>query len=156
MQRGALVPLARWAAEPRPPPPPPSAARSPPPGRNLNVLEVACGTGRFATFVRDAHPRADVTLTDLSPFYLEAARENQVLYLEAASQRRSAGEAEFAPVPPTGAPLLVGPTCPSVQDYWERTRGRGQDAVGAVNYVQAAAEDLPFPDQSYDGNTLPP
>merc|ERR1719160_240468 len=40
------------------------------------ILEVACGTGRFATFMRDNHPKADVTLSDLSPFYLEAAREN--------------------------------------------------------------------------------
>jgi ubiquinone/menaquinone biosynthesis C-methylase UbiE len=67
MQRGALVPVARWASEPR------RRAQS-----SLKVLEVACGTGRFATFVREAHPLADVTLTDLSPFYLEAARENQV------------------------------------------------------------------------------
>merc|ERR1719265_2084584 len=40
------------------------------------ILDVACGTGRFATFIRDNHPTADVTLVDLSPFYLEAAREN--------------------------------------------------------------------------------
>ena len=40
------------------------------------VLEVACGTGRFATFVRDNLPAAEMTAVDLSPFYLEAAREN--------------------------------------------------------------------------------
>jgi len=40
------------------------------------VLEVACGTGRFATFIRDNLPDAELTATDLSPFYLEAAREN--------------------------------------------------------------------------------
>jgi ubiquinone/menaquinone biosynthesis C-methylase UbiE len=40
------------------------------------ILEIACGTGRFATFIRDNHPTADMTLLDLSPFYLEAAREN--------------------------------------------------------------------------------
>jgi ubiquinone/menaquinone biosynthesis C-methylase UbiE len=40
------------------------------------ILEVASGTGRFTTFIRDNHPTADVTLVDLSPFYLEAAREN--------------------------------------------------------------------------------
>jgi len=39
-------------------------------------MGVACGTGRFGTFIRDNHPHADVTLSDLSPFYLEAAREN--------------------------------------------------------------------------------
>mmetsp|Transcript_8605 Transcript_8605/g.23334 ORF Transcript_8605/g.23334 Transcript_8605/m.23334 type:complete len:511 (-) Transcript_8605:150-1682(-) len=40
------------------------------------ALEVACGTGRFATFVKDAYPTMDLTLTDLSPFYLQEAREN--------------------------------------------------------------------------------
>merc|ERR1719265_587340 len=40
------------------------------------ILEVAAGTGRFATFIRDNHPTAQVTISDLSPFYLEAAREN--------------------------------------------------------------------------------
>jgi len=44
------------------------------------VLEVACGTGRFATFVRDNLPRAELTATDLSPFYLEAARENDAYW----------------------------------------------------------------------------
>lgn len=41
------------------------------------VLEVACGTGRFMTFVRDNLPiETEYTAVDLSPFYLEAAREN--------------------------------------------------------------------------------
>ena len=43
----------------------------------LRILEVACGTGRFLTFLRDNLPTdAQVTGVDLSPFYLEAAREN--------------------------------------------------------------------------------
>jgi ubiquinone/menaquinone biosynthesis C-methylase UbiE len=40
------------------------------------LLEVACGTGRFATFTRDNFRSTNVTLTDLSPFYLEKARRN--------------------------------------------------------------------------------
>merc|ERR1719160_1994859 len=40
------------------------------------ILEVACGTGRFATFIRDNHPTAHFTAVDLSPFYLNAARKN--------------------------------------------------------------------------------
>lgn len=40
------------------------------------ILEVACGTGRFGTFVRDNFPDANLTMTDLSPYYLEKAREN--------------------------------------------------------------------------------
>merc|ERR1719375_1633134 len=47
------------------------------------ILEVATGTGRFATFIRDNHPTANVTLVDLSPFYLEAARENDEHWREA-------------------------------------------------------------------------
>lgn len=42
----------------------------------VSALEVACGTGRFATFVKDTYPTLDLTLTDLSPFYLEEARGN--------------------------------------------------------------------------------
>lgn len=39
------------------------------------VLEAACGTGRVATFIRDNLPGCHVTALDLSPFYLEEARE---------------------------------------------------------------------------------
>jgi ubiquinone/menaquinone biosynthesis C-methylase UbiE len=58
MQRQTLVPLLKKAEPPQ------------------TVLEVACGTGRFATFVRDNLPNAKLTLTDLSPFYLAKARDN--------------------------------------------------------------------------------
>merc|ERR1719160_2264020 len=61
MQRLSLLPLRDMAASNNGAP---------------RILEVACGTGRFATFIRDNHPTANVTLVDLSPFYLEAAREN--------------------------------------------------------------------------------
>ncbi len=46
------------------------------PDGKLRILEVAAGTGRVATFIRDNYPDAELTVTDLSPFYLEAAREN--------------------------------------------------------------------------------
>jgi ubiquinone/menaquinone biosynthesis C-methylase UbiE len=42
----------------------------------IKALEVACGTGRFATFVKDNYPSLDLTVTDLSPFYLQEARNN--------------------------------------------------------------------------------
>lgn len=42
----------------------------------MKVLEVAGGTGRFMTFFRDNYPETDVTLLDLSPFYLEQAGKN--------------------------------------------------------------------------------
>ena len=42
----------------------------------VKALEIACGTGRFATFVKDNYPTLDLTVSDLSPFYLAAARDN--------------------------------------------------------------------------------
>ena len=57
MQRLALYPMRSWAAT-----------------DDFKVLEVACGTGRLNTFLRDAYPRMDVSAVDLSPFYLEEAR----------------------------------------------------------------------------------
>lgn len=45
--------------------------------RPMRVLEVACGTGRFMTFVRDNLPlKTEYTALDLSPFYLEKASDN--------------------------------------------------------------------------------
>jgi len=67
MQRSALVPLASWADE--------TGVRGKG-GAGRSLLEVGCGTGRLATFVRDNYPSLDMTLSDLSPFYLAAAREN--------------------------------------------------------------------------------
>jgi len=49
--------------------------------RPMRVLEVACGTGRFLTFVQDnLPPDTEYTAVDLSPYYLEAARENDAYY----------------------------------------------------------------------------
>lgn len=57
MQRQVLVPLNYWLQDKQP--------------KDLKVLEAAGGTGRFMTFFRDNYPETDVTLLDLSPFYLE-------------------------------------------------------------------------------------
>ena len=62
MQRTTLVPLSKHLK-----------------GKDLTstkIMELACGTGRFATFVKDNFPDAHVTALDLSPFYLQEAREN--------------------------------------------------------------------------------
>jgi len=64
-------------------------------GKPLKILEVACGTGRFGTFLRDNHPTADITYVDLSPFYLEAARENDDYWRKFQSERN--GGKSFAP-----------------------------------------------------------
>jgi ubiquinone/menaquinone biosynthesis C-methylase UbiE len=102
MQRSTLVPLADFM-----------------PGKDpsqLRALEVAAGTGRFATFVKDTYPALDLTVTDLSPFYLQEARSNL--------------------------------------RYWKAQRApdamlAGVDGNG-VSFLQAAAENLPFEDESFD------
>lgn len=67
MQRQTLLPLKKYFS---------SMAK----GEPESILEVACGTGRFATFTRDNFPQAHLTLTDLSPFYLEKARANEAYW----------------------------------------------------------------------------
>lgn len=62
MQRAALVPIARHLA-----------------GRDVSqmtLLEVAAGTGRVHTFVKDNWPQMRTICTDMSPYYLAEAREN--------------------------------------------------------------------------------
>ena len=43
---------------------------------SFKVLEVAGGTGRVMSFFRDNYPQMDATLLELSPFYLEEAKNN--------------------------------------------------------------------------------
>ena len=102
MQRQTLIPLLQSGQSPE------------------SILEVACGTGRFGTFTRDNFPTAEMTYTDLSPFYLEKAQENDKYWI---SQRgedamAEAGSSEIMPEP--------------------------------ANFVQANAENLPFEDNSFD------
>eukprot|EP00471_Norrisiella_sphaerica_P007143 CAMPEP_0184491294 /NCGR_PEP_ID=MMETSP0113_2-20130426/20062_1 /TAXON_ID=91329 /ORGANISM="Norrisiella sphaerica, Strain BC52" /LENGTH=519 /DNA_ID=CAMNT_0026875593 /DNA_START=304 /DNA_END=1863 /DNA_ORIENTATION=- len=62
MQRSALVPFAKFMTKFR--------------FKTPKVLEIAAGTGRFATFLKDSFPEVNLIVSDLSPFYLEAARKN--------------------------------------------------------------------------------
>mmetsp|Transcript_13724 Transcript_13724/g.41468 ORF Transcript_13724/g.41468 Transcript_13724/m.41468 type:complete len:561 (+) Transcript_13724:174-1856(+) len=98
MQRQTLVPLSAHMA-----------ARAPT-GAGMKALEVACGTGRFATFVKDNYPDMEMTCLDLSPFYLAKARENL--------------------------------------KYWRSKRAPG--SIDTDKFIQAAAETIPAPDNSYD------
>jgi ubiquinone/menaquinone biosynthesis C-methylase UbiE len=67
MQRLTLEPLGQFIRT--------HAARKE--GHKLDYLELACGTGRFLTFTLDAFgQQLRPTALDLSPFYLERAREN--------------------------------------------------------------------------------
>lgn len=43
---------------------------------DVQLLEIGCGTGRVNTFIRDNWPTMSMTVSDLSPFYLEEARKN--------------------------------------------------------------------------------
>ncbi len=43
--------------------------------RKLKLLDVACGTGRFLSVIKTNWPKLKTTALDLSPSYIEAARE---------------------------------------------------------------------------------
>jgi ubiquinone/menaquinone biosynthesis C-methylase UbiE len=102
MQRQTLIPILRSGIQPD------------------SILEVACGTGRFGTFTRDNFPTAEVTYSDLSPYYLEKAKDNDKYWI---SQR---GE-----------------------DAMEEAIGEKKKPEPAT-FVQANAEKLPFDDESFD------
>jgi ubiquinone/menaquinone biosynthesis C-methylase UbiE len=52
--------------------------------RRLKLLDVACGTGRFIRFVKQAFPRLSVTASDLSEAYLAEARAHLKPYRDIA------------------------------------------------------------------------
>jgi ubiquinone/menaquinone biosynthesis C-methylase UbiE len=47
---------------------------------STKLLDVASGTGRFLTFVRDNYPGLQCTALELSPHYLEAVRKNNARF----------------------------------------------------------------------------
>eukprot|EP00466_Bigelowiella_natans_P013851 jgi/Bigna1/89480/estExt_fgenesh1_pg.C_500028 len=75
MQRTTLVPFAEFMDKQT------ESTTLPP-----KVLEIAAGTGRFATFLKDSFPNVDLTVSDLSPFYLEKARENMKYWASLSKQ----------------------------------------------------------------------
>jgi len=79
----------------------------------ISLLEVACGTGRLHTFIKDNWPNMKTVASDLSPFYLQRARENMEYF----------------------------------EDFTKRVTGRD---ITPTDFVQAAAEDLPFEDGMFD------
>lgn len=105
MQRQTLIPLLKSGMKPK------------------KILDVASGTGRFGTFLRDNFPTAMVTISDLSPYYLEKARRNDQYWIK---QR---GE-----------------------DAMEEVTGERKEPEPA-SFVQANAERLPFEDNSFDAVT---
>ena len=146
MQRTALVPLSEWMRE-----------RGAKDGAGAKFLELACGTGRFLTFVRDNYPKMDVTGLDLSPFYLAEARKNGAYWEKLRRRKRSSpaglvtetlskvgglAKAAGLPVPP-----MPSARRDDVQDE------AGKETLGSCEYVQAQAEKMPFPDASFDAIT---
>lgn len=50
--------------------------------RGTRLLELACGTGRYLTFIKDNYPHMQTVAVDLSPNFLRKARENMDYYTE--------------------------------------------------------------------------
>jgi ubiquinone/menaquinone biosynthesis C-methylase UbiE len=61
--------------------------------RNFSFLDVACGTGRFLRFLKEAFPRLALTGLDLSQPYLDEARRHLAPYTAVLE----AGKAEALP-----------------------------------------------------------
>ena len=62
MRRQALVPIHHFLRERR--------------IADSRLIDVACGTGRFLTFVKDNYPHLPATALDISPYYLAEARNS--------------------------------------------------------------------------------
>lgn len=98
-----------------------------PTGKPMKVLEVACGTGRFMTFVRDNLPlQTEYTGIDLSPFYLDAARDHDEYWREKKKQQQR----------------------PNINNILNNKRN--VVVPKPARLIQAQAENLPFEDESFD------
>ncbi|PXF43194.1 putative methyltransferase sll0829 [Gracilariopsis chorda] len=75
----------------------------------LTMLDLGAGTGRFSTFVRDNWPHAHYILADLSPFYLQKARENMSYWQrKRASSHLGPGSVRFMQANAEDLPLEKG------------------------------------------------
>eukprot|EP00980_Cylindrotheca_fusiformis_P007068 scaffold1482_cov120-Cylindrotheca_fusiformis.AAC.10 len=86
-----------------------------------SILDVACGTGRLGTFLRDNLPTAKMTYSDLSLFYLEKARKNDEYWISMRGK-----------------------------DAIKEATGQKSRLPDRAAFVQANAETLPFEDDSFD------
>mmetsp|Transcript_36000 Transcript_36000/g.88582 ORF Transcript_36000/g.88582 Transcript_36000/m.88582 type:complete len:508 (+) Transcript_36000:110-1633(+) len=87
MQRTSLIPVGSWMRE---------KGLHKAEGKGVTALEIACGTGRFNTFLRDNWPLMDSTMSDLSPFYLSEARKNSDYWERERRKDMPTGRAAFA------------------------------------------------------------
>jgi len=72
--------------------------------RRTRMLDVACGTGRFLTFVKDNYPRLDITALDLSESYLRRARKDLARW---SRTRFVQAKAEAIPLPDGSIDLMT-------------------------------------------------
>lgn len=177
MQRTALVPLREWFEKNE------TENGVSSDGEDVSLLEIACGTGRFLTFIRDNYPKMNVTGLDLSPFYLAEARENvrywerfcgeksktsfeddarlnDVASLATGALRRVGTMAKAAGIPLPSLPSELNAAMATqseeavrVDENETREDAGDKKPVGSCDFVQAAAERMPFPDCSFDAVT---
>mmetsp|Transcript_3956 Transcript_3956/g.9254 ORF Transcript_3956/g.9254 Transcript_3956/m.9254 type:complete len:528 (-) Transcript_3956:369-1952(-) len=123
MQRTTLVHLSKYFQN----------AGFPADGRGTRLLEIACGTGRVMTFMRDNWPGMAVTASDLSPFYLEEARKNNAYWeREFAPPSTALGKASFVQANAEALPFAEGSFDAIVSVYlFHELPAEAQDAVFA-------------------------
>ena len=108
--------------------------------RPMRVLEVACGTGRFMTFVRDNLPLdTEYTALDLSPFYLEKASDNDEYWRKTRLQEEDEEKRRRRTK-----------NWQNMNNNNNSSSNNANNIIHPANLVQAPAEDLPFPDNSFD------
>ena len=63
--------------------------------RKVKVADIACGTGRFGRFIKQAYPRIDLTLSDLSDAYLAETERHLKGYSGVSFQTANAEKLPF-------------------------------------------------------------
>ena len=64
--------------------------------RQTRIADIACGTGRFGRFIKQAYPRIDLTLSDLSGAYLTEAKRHLKDYSSVSYEVANAEKLPFA------------------------------------------------------------
>ena len=130
-------------------------------GRHTHT-QVACGTGRFGTFVRDNHPSAEMASVDLSPFYLDAARDNHNYWRRMRGGGSSEGDATatattFVQAPAEGLPFEDGAfdAVVCVYLFHEMPHEARAQAAAEMGRVLAPGGVLAFTDSVQRGDRPP-
>jgi len=114
--------------------------------RPMRVLEVACGTGRFMTFVRDNLPLdTQYTAIDLSQFYLQKASENDQDW-----RKFKMEDEKKKQQPPSSRRRRNGIGVLRQQRQRQPQQQISTSTIDPVHFIQASAENLPFEKNSFD------